>query len=172
MNRTLLHKDLIGGALLIVVGIAVLMHSVTYHIGTLVQMGPGFFPFFLGLILGLVGCGIAVQGYLAVRDAAKPDTATGRGAAKPVTPPAKKKLRPEWKAWILICLGMVAFVVLTKYLGLVAGTFAVVFISALGDRDNNVKSAALLALAMVVVAVVVFWWALQIQLPLFKWGAV
>ncbi|MBW9105034.1 tripartite tricarboxylate transporter TctB family protein [Paraburkholderia phenoliruptrix] len=161
MNRALLHKDLIGGGLLIVVGIAVLAHSVTYHIGTLVQMGPGFFPFFLGLILGLVGCGIAVQGYLSVRGAAQPDSLT-----------AKKKLQPEWKAWILICMGMVAFVVLTKYLGLVAGTFAVVFISALGDRGNNIKSAVLLAAAMVAVAVVVFWWALQIQLPLFKWGAV
>ncbi|MGF6369058.1 hypothetical protein OKW40_001808 [Paraburkholderia sp. RAU6.4a] len=161
MNRKLLHKDLIGGALLIVVGSGVLTHSVAYHIGTLVQMGPGFFPFFLGLVLALVGCGIAVQGYLSVHAGA----ASGKVAPK-------KKLRPEWKAWLLICLGMVAFVVLTKYLGLVAGTFAVVFISALGDRDNNIKSATLLALAMVAVAVVVFWWALQIQLPLFKWGAV
>ncbi|MBL3960955.1 tripartite tricarboxylate transporter TctB family protein [Burkholderia sp. KCJ3K979] len=161
MNRTLLHKDLIGGALLIVVGVGVLTHSVAYHIGTLVQMGPGFFPFFLGLILALVGCGIAVQGYLSVH--------AGVVSDKPST---KKKLRPEWKAWILICLGMIAFVLLTKYLGLVAGTFAVVFISALGDRDNNLKSAVLLALAMDAIAVVVFWWALQIQLPLFKWGAV
>lgn len=161
MNRTLLHKDLIGGVLLIVVGAAVLTHSIAYHIGTLVQMGPGFFPFFLGVILALVGCGIAVQGYLSVHDGAVSHK-----------PEAKKKLRPEWKAWILICLGMVAFVILTKYLGLVAGTFAVVFISALGDRDNNLKSAVLLALAMVAVAVVVFWWALQIQLPLFKWGVV
>lgn len=161
MNRTLLHKDVIGGTLLITVGIGVLTHSVAYHIGTLVQMGPGFFPFFLGLILALVGCGIVVQGYLAVHSEA---------VAK--RPAVKEKLRPEWKAWALICVGMVAFVILTKYLGLVAGTFAVVFISALGDRDNNVKSAALLALSMVAIAVVVFWWALQIQLPLFKWGAV
>ncbi|MFB9121825.1 tripartite tricarboxylate transporter TctB family protein [Paraburkholderia dipogonis] len=161
MNRKLLHKDLIGGTLLIIVGIAVLTHSVAYHIGTLVQMGPGFFPFFLGLILALVGCGIAVQGYLSVHAEAVSEK-----------PAANKALRPEWKAWILIGLGMVAFVVLTKYLGLVAGTFAVVFISALGDRGNNLKSAGLLALAMVTIAVVVFWWALQIQLPLFKWGAV
>ncbi|WP_118181706.1 tripartite tricarboxylate transporter TctB family protein [Paraburkholderia phosphatilytica] len=160
MNRTLLHKDLIGGTLLIVVGIAVLTHSVSYHIGTLVQMGPGFFPFFLGLILALAGSGIAVQGYLAAHTEAVPERRT-----------AKKKLRPEWKAWMLICVGMVAFVVLTKCLGLVAGTFAVVFISALGDRDNNLKSAVLLALAMDAIAVIVFWWALQIQLPLYKWGA-
>jgi hypothetical protein len=161
MNRTLFHKDLIGGALLVAVGIGVLTHSVAYRIGTLVQMGPGFFPFFLGLILALVGCGIAIQGYLSVQAVAISDKHA-----------SKQKLRPEWKAWLLICLGMVGFVVLTKYLGLVAGTFAVVFVSALGDRDNNLKSAILLALTMDVIAVVVFWWALQIQLPLFTWGAV
>ena len=157
MNRSMLHKDLIGGLLLIAVGTGVFTHSITYQIGTLNQMGPGFFPFFLGLILALVGCGIAVQGYLSVR--------ADRGKRA-----GKVPLRPEWKAWILICVGMLSFVVLAKYLGLATATFGVVFISALGDRGNNLKSAFLLALAMVGVAVIVFWWALQIQLPLFKWG--
>ncbi|EHP37753.1 hypothetical protein OR16_41104 [Cupriavidus basilensis OR16] len=30
--------------------------------------------------------------------------------------------------------------------------------------------AAILALAMCAIATVVFWWALQLQLPLFAWG--
>ncbi|MFP3711527.1 tripartite tricarboxylate transporter TctB family protein, partial [Paraburkholderia sp. SIMBA_009] len=48
--------------------------------------------------------------------------------------------------------------------------FAIVFISALGDRKNTVKQAFVLSLGMSVIAVVVFWWALQLQLPLFRWG--
>ena len=44
------------------------------------------------------------------------------------------------------------------------------FISALGDRDNTLREALLLALAMMAIAVVVFWWALSLQLPLFQWG--
>ena len=49
-------------------------------------------------------------------------------------------------------------------------TFAIVFISALGDRRNTVKSAFLLAAAMVVVCLIVFSWGLQLQFPLFRWG--
>jgi len=72
----------------------------------------------------------------------------------------------EWRAWACILIGVAAFVVLGKYGGLVPATFAIVFISALGDRDNTVRSAFVLAVAMCIVAVVVFWWLLQVRLPL------
>jgi hypothetical protein len=147
-----LHKDFWGGSLMLVLGIVVAIQGSTYSIGTLSRMGPGYFPLALGVILALSGIAIAIKGYLE-------------------TPaPEEKPLPPEWKAWFLICASVIAFVVLTEFLGLVAGTFAVVFISALADRDNTWKHALILALAIVVVAVVVFWWALQIQLPLFRWG--
>ncbi|SPB14810.1 hypothetical protein NOV72_02041 [Caballeronia novacaledonica] len=148
-----LNRDVVGGVLMFGIGIAVAIHSMSLHLGSLSQMGPGYFPFALGAILTVVGLAIAVQGRL--------------------SPPAeeeKEQHGAEWKAWFLICLGVMAFVVLARYLGLVVATFAVVFISALGDRKNTWRSAALLAIALVGVAIVVFWWALQIQLPLFKWG--
>ena len=80
-------------------------------------------------------------------------------------------LRPEWRSWFLICLSIATFIVLARYIGLAIATFAIVFISAMADRTNTWRSASALALAMVVFGIVVFWWALQIQLPLFKWGA-
>ena len=71
-------------------------------------------------------------------------------------------------------LGMIGtpeeFLLLGEYGGLLPATFAIVFISALVDRDNTLREAFLLALAMMVIAVVVFWWALSLQLPLFQWG--
>lgn len=51
-----------------------------------------------------------------------------------------------------------------------AGEFAVAFIAALGDRDNTLLGAGMLGVAMAVVSVVVFWWLLQLQLPLFQWN--
>lgn len=148
-----LHKDFWGGGLMVLLGIVVALQGSTYSIGTLSRMGPGYFPVALGVILALSGIAIAIKGYLSapVRD--------------------QKPLPPEWKAWFLISLSVVAFVVLAQYMGLVPATFGVVFISALADRDNTWKHAAVLALAIVVVCVIVFWWALQIQLPLFRWGA-
>ncbi len=77
---------------------------------------------------------------------------------------------PDLRGCACIILGVLAFLLLGKYGGLIPATFAIVFISALGDRSNTVKQAAILALAMCVIATVVFWWALQLQLPLFAWG--
>jgi hypothetical protein len=52
----------------------------------------------------------------------------------------------------------------------VPASFAVAFIAALGDRDNRLIDALVLGVAMAIVAVVVFWWLLQLQFPLFQWG--
>ena len=57
-----------------------------------------------------------------------------------------------------------------EYCGLLAATFAVVFISALADRENTWRSALLLAGVMIAVCIVVFWWALQVQFPLVTFG--
>jgi hypothetical protein len=137
---------------MLVLGIVVAAQGATYSIGSLSRMGPGYFPVALGVILALAGIAIGIKGYVTTPE------------------PHEKPLPPEWKAWMLICASVIAFVVLTEFLGLVAGTFAVVFISALADRDNTWKHALVLSLAIVAVAIVVFWWALQIQLPLFRWG--
>jgi hypothetical protein len=152
--RTLrtLHKDFWGGTLIAVVGVGVAFQSLQYRVGALVQMGPGYFPLALGIILTVTGLIIAAKGY-----AISPRIATEAHA-------------PEWKGWALIGLSIVAFIILAEYLGLVPAALAIVFIGALGDRGNSWKSAAVLALLITVIAVAVFWWALQIQLPLFRWG--
>ena len=146
------HKDLVGGGALVLVGILVVSRGLTYEAGTLSRMGPGYFPVALGAILALSGLAIAVTGWFA-------------------TPPAETmRAPPQWRAWFLVCVSIVAFIVLAAYLGLVPATFAIVFISALADRDNSLKDALALSLAMVAICIVVFWWLLQVDLPLFRWG--
>jgi hypothetical protein len=145
------HKDYLGGALMGLLGLGVVLKSTSYKMGTLTRMGPGYFPVALGVILILMGLAIAI---------------TARFAADG----EEKALPPEWRGWLCIALSIIAFVVLGKYGGLLPATFAIVFISALGDRDNTLKAALILALAIVTVCVVVFWWALQLQFPLFGWG--
>ena len=74
------------------------------------------------------------------------------------------------RSWLCICTGIVAFIVIGEYGGLLPATFAIVFISALGDRQNSLLTAVLLALFMTLICFVVFWWLLQVQFPLFRWG--
>jgi hypothetical protein len=155
MQLTPTRRDYLGGTLMLLIGAGALAEGATYDIGTLNNMGPGFFPVALGVLMALVGLGIVVSTRLARRSTAS----TGS--------PAR---RAEWGAWACILGGIAAFVGIGEYGGLAPATFALVFISALGDRTNTLKRAALLALAMVVISAVVFHWALKLQFPLFSWG--
>jgi hypothetical protein len=146
------NKDYYGGALMLLTGLGAVYAGLEYKVGTLTQMGPGFFPVAVGAVLAFMGILIAL------------------GARKAVPEHEDSYQPPEWRGWICITASLGAFIVLGKYGGLLPATFGVVFISALGDRENTVKQAALLALGLCVVAVVVFWWALRMQLPLFTWG--
>jgi hypothetical protein len=145
-------KDYYGGALMILLGLGAVLAGLGYKVGTLGRMGAGFFPAAVGAILAVVGLLIAAR------------------ADRGVRPGAHARSPAQWRGWTCISLGILAFVVLGEYGGLVPATFAIVFISALGDRENTARSAALLALAMVAICVLVFWWALNIQFPLFRWG--
>lgn len=146
------RKDYYGGGLIILIGLFAATKGAAYRIGTLGHMGPGMLPLGIGVLLVLVGATIALS-------ARAPDAGA---VAAPV--------RPEWRGWLCIVASIIAFIVFGRYGGLVPATFAIVFISALGDRDNSVLGALVLALALLVVSVVVFWWGLQLQLPLFQWG--
>ena len=145
-------RDYLGGVLMIALGLSAAFQGSSYRIGELSRMGPGFCPVALGVILALAGLAIAI---------------TARFEQEVVD---GKALPPEWRAWFCICAAIVAFVVLGQFGGLIPATFAIVFISALGDRDNGPVAASILALGCVVVAVVVFRFALQLQFPLFQWN--
>jgi hypothetical protein len=146
------RRDYYAGMLMVLVGLGAIYNGIRYSIGSLVQMGPGFFPVSIGAALVLTGVGIAAL------------------AAYSPQRQGEKKLAPEFKAWCFILGSIVAFIVLGRHGGLVPATFAVVFISALGDRENTVWRALLLAAGMTVLCVIVFWWALSLQFPLFQWG--
>ncbi len=146
------RKDYYAGALMILIGLYAADKGASYQIGTLSRMGPGLLPVSLGVLLVLLGAAIALT------------------AQAPVVETKAEATRPEWRGWLCICASIVAFVVLGRYGGLVPATFAIVFISALGDRDNTLLGALVLSLTLLAVCIAVFWWGLQLQLPLFQWG--
>ncbi|HEY4319128.1 MAG TPA: tripartite tricarboxylate transporter TctB family protein [Herbaspirillum sp.] len=147
-------KDYYGGSLIILIGLGVALQGVKYKMGSLTRMGSGFFPVTLGVLMALTGLAIV----LCAKNAA------------PSSEARKKPLAPEWRGWICITAGIAAFVILGRYGGLVPATFAVVFISAMGDRQNTVRQASILSLSMVLVGIGIFWWALRLPFPLFRWG--
>jgi Tripartite tricarboxylate transporter TctB family len=146
------RRNQAAGALICVIGVAATLQGRTYPMGTLSQMGPGFFPVVLGLLLAAIGAVLLLTAGIA-------------GGTE-----AAERRTPEWRGWACIALAIIAFAVLGDYGGLLPATFASVFIAALGDRRNGVLRSFILAVFMVCVCLVVFWWALKVQLPLFQWG--
>lgn len=146
------NRDYYAGALMILLGLYTVLQGRTYQMGTLSRMGPGYYPVALGVLMVILGVIIALNARASVPEG------------------EEEALPPEWRGWICILLSIVAFVVFGMYGGLLPATFAIVFISALGDRNNTVKSAFFLAVGMTLVALVIFYWALQVQFPLFQWG--
>jgi hypothetical protein len=149
------RKDFYGGALLVIVGMYAVVTGLQYKFGSLSRMGPGFFPVAVGVLLALVGTLIALS---------------SRGDEAATAPAHGAHGTPDLRGCVCIVLGVLAFLLIGRYGGLIPATFAIVFICAIGDRTNTLRQAALLALGMCVVAFIVFSWALQLQLPLFGWG--
>jgi len=158
LRRMNLGKDHCGALLLLALGAAVFALGLGYKMGTLNRMGAGFIPVVLGVMMMLAGIALGV-------------TAAPPGQEKVAHPlPGDGTHRgPEWRGWLCILGGVVAFVVIGDHGGLLPATFASVFISAMGDRNNTVKSAALLGAALTLFCLIVFHYGLSLQLPLFQW---
>ena len=148
-----LNKDYLGGILIILFGLVSQVVGSSYGIGTLANTGAGFYPVLIGVLMMITGAVIVAQGF------GRHNMATN------------EELRPEWRGWLCIAGGILAFIFLITYAGLLPATFAVVFISAMGDKSMTVKAAVIASLIMCVVAVVVFWWLLKLQVPLLGGGA-
>jgi hypothetical protein len=154
-----LNKDRAGAILLVLLGAGVIIVSRDYGIGSLSRMGSGFVPLTLGVLLVLVGIGI---GLTAADSTAFPKKSGDMEAASHGF--------LDWRSWLGILGGVLAFIFVGRTFGMVPGTFAVVFISALSDRGNTARHATLLALALSVAGIIIFHFGLRIQMPLFSWG--
>jgi hypothetical protein len=137
---------------MVLFGLFAAVNGPRYNLGTLMHMGPGFMPTALGVILiclGLVTAGTAVA------------TAEGEEGILPA--------HPQWLGWACILAGPLAFILFGKIGGMIPGTFACVFVSALGDRDATWRSALILATVVTTFGVLLFHSVLGIPMPILRW---
>ena len=139
-------KDVLAGAIFIMLGAAFATGSLGYGIGTPGQMGPGWFPLVLGLVL--VGLGILVigKGFVA---------GTGETIGE-----------VDWRAAVLITAALLFFGLTVRGLGVVAALFGASILTALARSQTSVREALLIATGLTALSVVIFIFALQLRLPL------
>ncbi|HLG85382.1 MAG TPA: tripartite tricarboxylate transporter TctB family protein [Bradyrhizobium sp.] len=153
--RTLLQKkDFYAGLFMVLLGAGVVLNSTTYKLGTFMHMGPGMFPFMLGIMMMFVGALIFITG-----------VATPLDEGERILPESM-----EWRGWACILAGPLMFILFGVYLGMAAATFMCVFVSALGDRTATLKGSAILAACITVGGCLLFSYVLKVPFPLFRWG--
>ena len=105
-----------------------------------------------------LGAGIAIA--LAALSASD----DGHGESQNILPE-----NPQWWAWFCILMSPVLFIVFGRYFGMAPGTFACVFIAALGDKGATWRATFVLATVVTVFGVSLFSYFLQVPMPIFTW---
>ena len=155
MRNLACKRDFYAGGLMVLFGLVAALKGPSYTLGTLMHMGPGFLPTTLGVLL--IGLGILIAGTAAI-------TTTPDGADERILPE-----HPQWRGWLCILAGPLLFIVFGTIGGMVPGTFACVFVSALGDRTATRRSALTLATIVTAFGVVLFSYVLKIPMPILDW---
>jgi putative Ca2+/H+ antiporter (TMEM165/GDT1 family) len=150
--RDLVRKrDFYAGGLMVLLGLGIALKGTTYRAGTLMHMGPGFLPTALGVILVLIGIAIAAAGLSPSED----------GHDQNILPE-----QPQWWAWFCILMSPVLFIFFGRYFGMIPGTFACVFIAALGDKTATWKGTIILSTVVTIFGVALFSYFLQVPMPI------
>ena len=145
-------RDYWAGALVTAIGLVAIIEGRNYGVGTVTQMGSGFFPVALGGVMTLLGVLIAGTAYLS----REPDHETFLPA------------NPQWFAWACITSSPLVFILFGEYLGLLPATLACVFIAALGDKETTYIEAAKLSVVVTAIGIALFSYLLKIPFPIIR----
>jgi len=148
-------RDLWCGLLFIALGALAVFLARNYARGTALEMGPGYFPTWIGIIL--IGFGIVI-GTLAFRV----DDAGGESLA--------------WKDWAfrpwLVTVGAIVIyaMLMEAEVGFVPALFVLVVGSSLAHKDIRIVETLVLATCVTAAAVVVFIYGIELPYRLFWWS--
>lgn len=148
MSHRVDYRDIIAGALLIVLGLfAGFYATANYNLGTLRHMGPGMFPSWLGFMLAGLGFFVLVP-------------ALFRAGTLP---------KPDIRQFIAVLAGTLIFALTINVLGMVPAIFLLTIASVLADDKLGVVGTLVLCVVLSVLAVLIFRVGLEIPLYPFIW---
>jgi Tripartite tricarboxylate transporter TctB family len=137
-------RDFWAGVLFISLGIAAIVISSNYSLGTAARMGPGYFPRILGILLIVLGSIIALRG---VRI---------NGEAIPVW---------KWRPLLVVLGSVVLFGAIVHSMGMLISTVILIVTASAASHEFRWKEALMIGIGLAVVCVGVFVVGLKIILP-------
>jgi hypothetical protein len=136
-----------SGVMFIALGLAFAWKSTEYSMGTAARMGPGYFPFWLGIIMAILGAIVLL-------------TSLAKKAA--VTEIDKF----DFKSVAIITASVVVFALLLQPAGLIISMVVLVLISAAAAHDNNWKVTIANAIFLVILCYLAFIVGLKLVFPI------
>ena len=120
-----------------------------YAMGTPARMGPAYFPFWLGMILLVLGLIIAVTGFR---------THGEKDSHFPTF---------HWRPILFILGSVVMFGLILKAVGMLIAGFLVVLVASMGNPEKfHTRDVILLGIGLVIFCALVFVWGLKLPIPL------
>ncbi|PVG83047.1 hypothetical protein DDE18_11085 [Nocardioides gansuensis] len=155
--------DLIAGLVLAAFGLAFAVAALGYDRGSLLNMGPGYFPLVVAGILVALGVAIVVKAYVAP-DLSHHDTpARSDGESRDEGLAFAAVL---WRPIVATTAALVFFAFTVDGLGLVLATFGTALIVPFAAKEMTVARALVIAVGLTVVSLVIFVVLLQLRLAL------
>jgi len=141
------RQDFWSGIMFLAIGVFFAAVATRYQMGTAARMGPGYFPFWLGALLALLGVCITL-------------TALSPKAAETHID------RFDWRIVLLVVGSVIVYGFLLRPLGVYLATFILVVMSSVASHDFSWKVAVGNAIFLVVFSYLAFVKGLGLIFPL------
>lgn len=140
-------EDVIAGIVTGGIGLFIILEGVSYRMGTLQSMGPGYFPVILGAIMVFLSIVMLV---------------TARPSSVPMTAD-----KDQLRGIAFLTAGFGAFALTIESLGMLVAVSLAVFLSALANRRTSLLVALALAAGTAIASALIFSVALGLQIKAF-----
>ena len=140
------RQNFAAGAFFVIFGASCALIARGYSLGSGEDIGPGYFPFWLAVLLTVLG------GVLCLNALSPRAEATEIG-------------RLDWKSTLWIVGAVVLFAFLLQYLGVVLSVVVLVMVSSMGSHEFSWKGAVASSLILAAMIYAVFVKGLHLQFP-------
>lgn len=140
-------QDFWSGVMFVVLGVGFALGATNYSMGTAARMGPGYFPFWLGVCLAVLGALVSINSFKEKAEETEVD-------------------RFDFRI-LGIIIGSVVFAgIVLNILGIYITVFLLVFLSSLASHQFNWKVAVAVAIFLVLFVWLAFIKGLGLVFPL------
>ena len=141
------HRDFGAGIMYMVIGLFFTIVASQYQMGTAAKMGPGYFPFYLGILMTILGLLVLLQSFSA------------KAAIERIP-------KFNWRIIAQITGAVVLYGLLLPRLGFLIAVVVLVFVSASASKEFTWKGTTINAAFLVAFTYSVFVLGLKLQFPL------